>query len=53
MFLIHGGAFIIGSGNFTIQGPDYILEQNVIMVAINYRLSVYGNIFYILLGSNL
>lgn len=30
MFYIHGGGYVMGSGN--AYGPDFLLEQNVILV---------------------
>lgn len=37
MFWIHGGAFLEFSGNEPLFGPDFLIEQNVILVTINYR----------------
>lgn len=42
MFWIHGGAFYELSGNDFLFGPDFLIEQNVIVVTINYRLGVFG-----------
>lgn len=43
MVFIHGGAFIYGSGIIkTDVGPDFIVENDVVVVAINYRLGVFG-----------
>lgn len=39
---IHGGGFAMGSGNALFYGPDFLLEQNVILVTLNYRLGVFG-----------
>lgn len=44
---IHGGAFILGSGNDDVYGPDYFMNKDIILVTINYRLGMLGN-FYIL-----
>lgn len=43
MFWIHGGLFSYGSGSDTLFGPDYIVERDVVLVTINYRLNVLGN----------
>ena len=43
MVWIHGGAFFQGSGNDLIYGPDYIIDKDVILVTLNYRLHVLGN----------
>lgn len=42
MVWIHGGAFYSGSGNDDIYGPDYIVEKNVVLVTINYRVGIIG-----------
>ncbi|KAG8239169.1 hypothetical protein J437_LFUL018574 [Ladona fulva] len=36
----HGGAFMFGSGEF--YGPKYLLDRDVILVSINYRLGPLG-----------
>lgn len=43
MVWIHGGAFFFGSGNDDIYGPDYLVEKDVVVVTINYRLGMIGN----------
>lgn len=48
MFFIHGGGFAEGSGNNYYNGPDFLLERNVIVVTINYRLGAFG---FLSLGS--
>lgn len=42
MFWIHGGAFTMGSGGTELFGPDYLVEKNVVLVTINYRLGPLG-----------
>lgn len=42
MVFIHGGAFNYGSGSSDFYSPDYLLDENVIVVTINYRLNVLG-----------
>lgn len=42
MFYIHGGGFFEGSGNDEFLGPDFIINEDVILVTINYRLGVFG-----------
>lgn len=39
---IHGGAFKMGSGDCDRLGPELMIQQNVIYVSMNYRLSVLG-----------
>ncbi|CAF4754274.1 unnamed protein product [Pieris macdunnoughi] len=42
MVFIHGGGFISGSGNTDLYGPEFLLQHNVVLVTINYRLEVLG-----------
>lgn len=42
MVWIHGGGFYQGSGDSDLYGPDYLVDYGVILVTINYRLSVLG-----------
>ncbi|XP_065210127.1 esterase FE4-like [Planococcus citri] len=42
MFFIHGGAFIAGCGIKRVFSPDYLMNKNIILVTINYRLHVLG-----------
>ncbi|XP_075235130.1 juvenile hormone esterase-like isoform X2 [Lycorma delicatula] len=42
MVWIHGGGFLFGNGNEELYGPDFIIENDVILVTINYRLGVFG-----------
>ncbi|XP_048509526.1 juvenile hormone esterase-like isoform X2 [Athalia rosae] len=42
MVWIHGGGFVMGSGDDFLFGPDYLVKKNVIVVSINYRLGVLG-----------
>ncbi|KAI3637842.1 hypothetical protein MIR68_004491 [Amoeboaphelidium protococcarum] len=44
MFWIHGGAFLLGSGNMVgVQNPMYMVHhKDVIVVSINYRLGALG-----------
>ena len=42
MVFIHGGAFITGNGNRTDYGPDYLLDEDIVLVTCNYRLGVFG-----------
>lgn len=39
---IHGGAFFRGSGHSYFVGPEYIMDRDVVLVAINYRLGALG-----------
>lgn len=42
MVWIHGGSFSGGSGDSWIYGPDFLVQQNVVIVTINYRLGILG-----------
>ena len=42
MVYIHGGAFITGGGSSNTFGPGYIIENDVVVVAMNYRLGALG-----------
>ncbi|PSN48053.1 Esterase E4, partial [Blattella germanica] len=39
---IHGGGYAFGSGNIEQQGPDYLLEEDIVVVTLNYRLGALG-----------
>ncbi|XP_069697219.1 juvenile hormone esterase-like [Periplaneta americana] len=39
---IHGGKFVFGSGASVASAPDFIMNEDVIFVTINYRLGVLG-----------
>nr|CAD7268129.1 unnamed protein product [Timema shepardi] len=42
MVWIHGGGFIKGSGTTKGFGPDYLVDEGIVVVTINYRLGVIG-----------
>ena len=42
MVWIHGGAFVSGSGTFNDYGPQYFMDNGVIVVTVNYRLGPLG-----------
>lgn len=42
MVYFHGGAFIFGSGDNFLYGPDYLIKKDVVVVTVNYRLGVLG-----------
>lgn len=42
MVYVHGGGFTSGSGGTDLYGPDYLIEQSVVLVTFNYRLGVLG-----------
>merc|ERR1712223_1654687 len=45
MAWIHGGSPITGSNNFDEAGPGYIIDEDVILVTVNYRLGPFGFLF--------
>ncbi|KAI4457910.1 carboxylic ester hydrolase [Holotrichia oblita] len=38
---LHGGAWMLGSGDF-YAGPEYLMDEEVIFITINYRLGPFG-----------
>ena len=42
MVYIHGGAYTYFSSNSRRFGPDYLLDRDVVLVAMNYRLGIFG-----------
>ncbi|XP_053663733.1 uncharacterized protein LOC128712892 [Anopheles marshallii] len=42
MVFIHGGGFYTGSGNSSFFGPEYLLQHDVTLVTMNYRLGPLG-----------
>ncbi|XP_059610770.1 esterase B1-like [Phlebotomus argentipes] len=42
MVFIHGGGFVCGSNETQVYGPDFLIEKDVVLVTINYRLGALG-----------
>lgn len=42
MAYIHGGGWLTGDGNRGTYGPEYLIDYDVILVTINYRLGPLG-----------
>ncbi|XP_067006808.2 esterase E4 [Anabrus simplex] len=42
MVFIHGGGFTEGSGNSDRYGPDFLVDEGVLVVTLNYRLGPFG-----------
>ncbi|CAG9864091.1 unnamed protein product [Phyllotreta striolata] len=42
MVFIHGGGFMYGSNKSAAVGPHYLMSEDIVFVAINYRLGVFG-----------
>lgn len=55
MVWIYGGAFTSGSSNIETFGPDYFIEENVIVVTFNYRVGVFGkkNIYFVIISTKI
>jgi carboxylesterase type B len=47
MVFIHGGAFYFGSSSSKVYGADYLVDEGVVLVTINYRLGIQGYLPYI------
>ncbi|KAJ4446947.1 hypothetical protein ANN_13649 [Periplaneta americana] len=43
MFWIHGGGWVAGSGSSDLYGPQYLLDKEIVLVTINYRLGAFGS----------
>ncbi|KAK0175136.1 hypothetical protein PV327_008914 [Microctonus hyperodae] len=43
MVYIHGGSFICGSGEDVMFGPDYLIEREIVLVTINYRVGIFDS----------
>lgn len=41
-FLLFRGAYTEGDGTDSFQAPDFVMEHNVVLVVINYRLGPFG-----------
>jgi len=42
MVWIHGGALVTGAGTYQEHGPQHLLDKEVVVVTMNYRLGVLG-----------
>ncbi|KAJ4446942.1 hypothetical protein ANN_13644 [Periplaneta americana] len=42
MFWIHSGGWVSGSGSSDLYGPQYLLDKEIVLVTINYRLGPLG-----------
>lgn len=45
MVFIHGGGFIVGSNSKEMFGPEYLLTEDIVLVAVNYRQGYFGKGF--------
>ena len=42
MVWIHGGGFVAGEAGSTTHGPQYLMDQDIVLVTFNYRLGILG-----------
>ena len=42
MFFIHGAGYKSGSGDDQHYGADFLVQHNVVVVTVNYRLGAFG-----------
>ncbi|XP_970253.2 juvenile hormone esterase-like [Tribolium castaneum] len=42
MVFFHGGAFAIGDSKYSSYGPQFLVNHEVVLVTLNYRLGVFG-----------
>lgn len=42
MVWIHGGALMYGSNSKDLSNPEFLLRNDVVVIAINYRLGAFG-----------
>lgn len=42
MFYIHGGGFRVNSDSIRLHGPEFLLDKDIVLVVINYRLAAFG-----------
>ena len=47
MVWIHGGGFLMGSGNPDIYHPEHLIAEDVVLVTFNYRLGALGKAYLI------
>lgn len=45
LVFFHPGAFYIFSGQSSNFGPQYLLDKDIVLVVVNYRLATLGKIF--------
>ncbi|XP_046672635.1 venom carboxylesterase-6-like isoform X1 [Homalodisca vitripennis] len=42
MFYIHGGSFYMGAPSMGITGPEYLMDRDIVLVTVRYRLGPFG-----------
>lgn len=44
MFWIHGGGYVFGGGSDKLYGPEFLLDRDIILVSVYYRLGSLGSL---------
>ncbi|KAL2733248.1 cholinesterase 2-like [Vespula maculifrons] len=47
LYWIYGGSFLHGVASKFYYGPDYLIEEDIVVVTVNYRLGALGTIIYL------
>lgn len=42
MIWIHGGGFVMGGAAENFNGPDFLMEKEIVLVTLTYRLGALG-----------
>lgn len=42
MVWIHGGRFSEGHGWTSVEGPEFLMDKDLILISVNYRLGILG-----------
>jgi len=45
LVFLHGGGYVSGSGSRLLYGPELFMDREVVLVCINFRLSVLGGLY--------
>lgn len=45
----YGGAFMEGNSSVTAYGPEFLLDEDVVVVTLNYRIGLFGKYLFIFL----
>lgn len=53
MFWIYGGGFSWGYSRSGVNGPDYFMDKDVVLVSIHYRLGILGVSTYLFYYTNM
>lgn len=52
MVWIAGGGYFSGSGGQSLYGPQYLLDKDIVLVTMNYRIGILGKLFIIYYNYN-